>query len=94
MTGGWFDPADLTNGNAPMTIEIEVSLDGQTYSVNSAYSPSEDYFIISKSSGDPLDFEPVSAVMAKAHTLLIEKMKPQIDAPPAVPPASPDTPST
>lgn len=39
MTGGWFDPAELTNQNSPFIVEISVRIDGKPYSVRTVYSP-------------------------------------------------------
>jgi hypothetical protein len=37
---GWFDPAETSNGNPPIVVEIAAALDGQPLAVRSVYSPS------------------------------------------------------
>jgi hypothetical protein len=38
MHSGWFDPNDLTSNYPPLTVELDVSVFGQDYSVNAAHS--------------------------------------------------------
>ncbi|MEL7487783.1 MAG: hypothetical protein AAGJ87_11280 [Pseudomonadota bacterium] len=42
MPGGWFDPAELSNRNSPIVIEIDYSVDGTTRRFTTAYSPVRD----------------------------------------------------
>ncbi|GIU67575.1 hypothetical protein [Candidatus Phycosocius spiralis] len=38
MHSGWFDPSELTNNFPPITVEIDVNIFGQDYSINAATS--------------------------------------------------------
>lgn len=38
---GWFDPAETTNGNPPLVVEIEAEVAGKPLSVRSVHSPAE-----------------------------------------------------
>ena len=42
MAGGWFDPVDLTNNYAPITIDLDVTVFGRDYAINAAVSPEVD----------------------------------------------------
>lgn len=39
MVNGWFDPADLTNNNPPLSVELDVTVFGQNYAFNTGHSP-------------------------------------------------------
>lgn len=42
MAGGWFDPADLTNNYAPITIDLDVTVFERAHVINVALSPEVD----------------------------------------------------
>jgi len=42
MTGGWFDPADLKNSGRPYSMDVDIRVDGKTYSATFAVSPDKD----------------------------------------------------
>jgi hypothetical protein len=77
MHSGWFDPGDLTNNNPPLTIELDVTVFGQNYTVNAAHSPELNLSRLGLSRR--LQESPAFAVMVqhatdKANARLIERI--------------------
>jgi hypothetical protein len=81
MLGGWFERADLTNNMPPITVEIDVNVFGRDYTVNSAFSPDLDLFVVNAAydDEDPSLHRAAEAVlqqaMEKANTRLIERIR-------------------
>jgi hypothetical protein len=45
MAAGWFDPAELSNGNTPIIFEIVLNIDGNRISARKVISASENIFV-------------------------------------------------
>ncbi|GIU65962.1 hypothetical protein PsB1_0116 [Candidatus Phycosocius spiralis] len=82
MHSGWFDPSDLTSNYPPVTVELDVSVFGQNYSINAAHSSEiviETYGVI------PMQKSPVfnailQTTMDKANARLVKAI--QANSPP------------
>ncbi len=77
MPIGWFDPGDLTNNFPPLTVEIDVNVFGQDYSINAAQSTELD---LNRLGVIALDFSPafsamVQSTMDKANSRLIKSIQ-------------------
>ncbi|MGC3982683.1 MAG: hypothetical protein QM808_15650 [Steroidobacteraceae bacterium] len=81
MTGGWFDKSDLTNNNQPITIELDVTVFGRSYLVNSAFSPETNAILPNLARLPPNHPQAQDAItatlqqaMSKAQARLIERI--------------------
>lgn len=77
MQSGWFDPSDLTNNYPPFTVEIDVNVFGQDYSVSAAESSEINiaYFAIMRIVHSPLLHAMLQTTMDKGNSRLIKAIQ-------------------
>jgi hypothetical protein len=81
MQHGWFDQSDLSNNNPPVTVDLDVTVLGGDYAVNSALSPEVDFFSLGYGYGRETRPEAHGALeatvqhaMAKAEARLVAQV--------------------
>ena len=74
MHSGWFDPSDLTNNFPPITVEIDINVFGQDYSVNAA-NTSEMHIAYLGVGASPAFNAMLQTTMDKANSRLIKAIQ-------------------
>ena len=74
MHSGWFDPSDLTNNFPPITVEIDINVFGQDYSVTAA-NTSEMHIAYLGVGASPAFNAMLQTTMDKANSRLIKAIQ-------------------
>ena len=72
VTGGWYDLSEVTNAHSPVVVDVEVALDGKSFSGRAVLSPDED---MSGAFGKPYEASVLFEAMRRAHAALIANIK-------------------
>lgn len=70
-TAGWFAASEVTNPYSPFVVDIEVSIDGESYASHFVYSPPQE---ISSGTGEPASAQAIFEALRLANERLIKEI--------------------